>query len=83
MMSINSNTIFPIVDVKYMTDTYLPLKSSDSQHFQNDPKIIQLADEIFNAFQNSGFLYLKNHNFDAPLLENAYRLSKTFFSNAT
>jgi len=75
----STNTMLPIVDIKYMTENYLPWNANYLQDFHNDPKILQLADEIFNAFQTSGFLYLKNHSFSEELIENGYKLSKEFF----
>lgn len=78
-MVTSNETLFPIVDVQYLTTTYLPWKDTYKEAFYNDPKIVKLADEIYTAFDKSGFLYLKNHGFDKELIDNMYNISRKFF----
>ena len=69
---------FPIIDVSLLMEKYL-FDDGYLKDISGDPDTKVISDQIMDAFEKYGFIYLKGHNIPQEIIDATFEISRNFF----
>lgn len=69
---------FPIIDLSALTNKYL-IGDGYLQDISSDPDTRIVSDQIMDAFEKYGFIYVKGHNIPQEVIDSSFEVSRKFF----